>query len=439
MTAVDTLDRDLAAYLHGEAVAPAPAGLFGRVVGATSGHRPRPAIVARLHDAAGRSAGFRWPAPSARLALAMLLIILTLAAIVAGVLLGLPRPYRDEFTITDSATPGIREFVVAARGRAFVIGGRPPDGDEIRTVIEVFDGATGRFERFGILQSIPLSATSLDDGRILVLERIGSTTAVELIDPDTGVIQSTSAPVFGLDEAPVKALADGRAFIDGQRPVILDPDTGTVEPVHGDPDRRVQLATSLDDGRVLTVSAIAYDDASAPLGPPSVDVFDPATLSFASAGVLPATLYGMTATRLADGRVLFAGGATSIADGSYVPSREAWLFDPATMRFTATGSLTAARWMHSAALLRDGRVLIVGGDIDSARLYRAERSTEIYDPASGTFSAGPSMVEARMNPGTATLADGSVIVVGHHQLVPGEVLAADGGRAARPGSAEVFR
>jgi len=70
-------------------------------------------------------------------------------------------------------------------------------------------------------------------------------------------------------------------------------------------------------------------------------------------------------TLLSDGKVLVAGGR-------YDTSAE--LYDPSTGTFTATGSMTVVRARPSptAALLGNGKVLIVGGDSDvgSAELYQ---------------------------------------------------------------------
>jgi hypothetical protein len=83
-----------------------------------------------------------------------------------------------------------------------------------------------------------------------------------------------------------------------------------------------------------------------------------------------------TATLLRDGTVLIAGGQLS---PGVVASTE--LYDSATGSFTATADMTFGRFFHTATLLVDGRVLIAGGytsypvspNSDSAELYIPSR------------------------------------------------------------------
>jgi len=78
-----------------------------------------------------------------------------------------------------------------------------------------------------------------------------------------------------------------------------------------------------------------------------------------------------TATLLANGKVLIAGGdnATSTA------IQTAELYDPATGLFTAAGSMTSGRTEHTATLLANGKVLMIGGSVNNNNAWRRQNST----------------------------------------------------------------
>jgi hypothetical protein len=122
---------------------------------------------------------------------------------------------------------------------------------------------------------------------------------------------------------------------------------------------------------------------------------------------------GHTATRLADGTVLVAGGRGCCADEQGDESLlSAELYDPASGTWTATGNMTQARTDHTATLLLDGRVLVTGGHSDYRGVPDRDRSAELYDPATGTWTATGAMSLPHYG-GTATLLlDGTVLLAG---------------------------
>jgi hypothetical protein len=124
----------------------------------------------------------------------------------------------------------------------------------------------------------------------------------------------------------------------------------------------------------------------------SAEVYDPATRRSEPVGSMRLRRESHTATRLADGRVLVIGGHEGRRQQMTVHS-SAEVFVPRSRRFTDAGALRTARHKHDAVLLPDGRVLVIGGADRTDRTHFA--STEIHDPRTGTFRAGPSMTHRR--------------------------------------------
>ena len=114
-----------------------------------------------------------------------------------------------------------------------------------------------------------------------------------------------------------------------------------------------------------------------------------------------------TATLLGDGRVLIVGGRGERVNAS------AEIYDPKTTRFTETGSLATARYKHTAGLLPDGRVLIAGGS-DERDWHGKLSSAEIYDPRTGKFTATSSMNDSRFK-----LPDEAVVLASGRLLIAG--------------------
>lgn len=217
------------------------------------------------------------------------------------------------------------------------------------------------------------------------------------------------------------ALADGRVLVAGGRgcgPIggscddaeIYDPTSGTFALTGRLLRPRIHsTATLLTDGRVLVLGGEDSGTMS------SAELYDPATGVFTSAGDMNVPRAQHAATRLQDGRVLITGSIDfSTFPRTAVGSAE--IYDPATGQFTLTGSLVQARYYHTATMLPDGRVLLAGGSARGVPLRTAESSplasTEIYDPATGTFSAAASLGVERSFHTATLLSDGKVLVAG---------------------------
>ncbi|MBM4394027.1 MAG: hypothetical protein FJ090_23110, partial [Deltaproteobacteria bacterium] len=135
-------------------------------------------------------------------------------------------------------------------------------------------------------------------------------------------------------------------------------------------------------------------------------VLDPTWTTATSAMTVPRRAH--TATLLSDGRVLVVGGERSAAGGAVTHHTSAELFDPATDTFAATGSLSVARSHHAAVRLGDGTVLIAGGSNATPALAPAER----WDPTTGQFTAAGTLGDARRDAGLAVRPSGDALVSG---------------------------
>ncbi|MEI7473676.1 MAG: kelch repeat-containing protein [bacterium] len=83
------------------------------------------------------------------------------------------------------------------------------------------------------------------------------------------------------------------------------------------------------------------------------------------------------------------------------------------LKFEKVGNLNIARCRHTATLLQDGRVLIIGGRNSALPFnHQTLKSTEIYDPKTKKFTMGPDMLFAREKPVAVLLNDGRVFIIG---------------------------
>lgn len=165
--------------------------------------------------------------------------------------------------------------------------------------------------------------------------------------------------------------------------------------------RASHTATRLADGRVLIAGGMERNGVFFA----SADIFDATANTFRVARhAMTMKRVSHSATLLGDGRVLIAGGwATQDR-----PVDEAEIFDPRSETFAATGKMTMRRTGQTATLLPNGTVLLAGG-------YDGERNVaaaEIFDPKTKRFTAIGRMNSARVQHSATTLSDGAILIAG---------------------------
>jgi hypothetical protein len=317
---------------------------------------------------------------------------------------------------------GLAALLLVAVAGAAIIGGRPP-----------------------AIQGAFVDGPSLDDGRIAnavtlpngrVLVGVGTQEGtipgtstlrcippcrphLVLLDPGTGAFTPTATTPAGLEVESMALLHDGRVLIvSGAEGGNVDPSATIYDPVA---DRFDEVAAPLEartwpflvtlaDGRVL----VGGGESEGALA--TTEVFDPATGTFSAAGSMTRPRsFGAIAVLLPNGRVLVAGGGAEVG-------ATAELFDPAAGTFSPTGSMTVGRGgFFTATTLRDGRVLLAGGLVphpaDPTVRPDATATAEVYDPATGRFTAVGSMAAPRYMHAASILADGTVLLAtGSHDL-----------------------
>ena len=227
------------------------------------------------------------------------------------------------------------------------------------------------------------TATLLNDGRLLIAGGAATDSpghsspglyhdSTELFDPETG----TSSAARSMSVA--RTRDEGILLPDG-RVAILGAHLAPVEIYDPQSGRFSAYNATLGDIGTATLLPNGKILTYCVLG---VAIFDPDTGNFASLPGTIASRGGHTATLLLDGRILIVGGGLTVALG-----KSAEIYDPTSNAFTEVGELDNERRNHKAVLLQDGRVLVIGGSKgDLASPPEPVTAAEIYDPATGSFS-----------------------------------------------------
>jgi WD40 repeat protein len=308
-------------------------------------------------------------------------------------------------------------------GKVLVLDGGQFDIDDLLVPItgaEIYDPSSGSFGApLPTTEAREFhTATLLQNGKVLITGGgSDSDTSAELYDPATGEFKETGSMVIARQGHTGTLLPDGRVLIVGGsstdlRTEIYDPATenfsitGSLSAL-----RSAHTATLLPNGKVLIVGGKndLIQSIATPKALATTEIYDPQSGTFSLSGSMTVARTGHTATLLGNGKVFVAGGANT------APLASTEIYDPSTGQVMVGPTMAIARVNHTATLLGDGTILLVGGIPALQAVYTQYSPTstaEIYDAASGTFSQTGSMSDGRFWHTATLLSDGRVLVVG---------------------------
>jgi len=347
------------------------------------------------------------------------------------------------------AATGDMVTMLAYRSSALLPGGKvlfagglvANDGNYIGTnTAEVYDSAsstfaaTASFAPVGNYQGYrwAATATALADGKVLVAggtSQHAALSSAQLYDPVTATFAPTGNMIAQRVGHTATLLPSGKVLLAGGTPgssspvndsgaEIYNPGTGTFAITAGAMTsylngRYGATATLLADGKVFVAGGANSNSPCPDGGIASAELYNPAAGTFApTLGQSVFVKYDHTATLLSTGKVLLAGGFGDAFDCLGAGAGNvAELYDPVAGSFSQTGNMVASRGGQTATLLMNGKVLIAGG-ADPNNTDNSIASAELYDPATGLFSAAASMTLARQDATATALPGGRALIAG---------------------------
>jgi N-acetylneuraminic acid mutarotase len=175
--------------------------------------------------------------------------------------------------------------------------------------------------------------------------------------------------------------------------------------------RRLYTATTLGDGHVLVAGGISGARQFPVPGLNVVEIYDPAQNKWTAGTPMKHARWGHSAV-LVGTKVLVAGGFTVRSGQSELALTSAELYDPVAKTWTEVGAMADPRGGHAAVVLKNGKVLVVGGSLPTGNGSAADLAfCELYDPTAQTWSTTGSMTAARAGHQATVLNGGAAVLV----------------------------
>ena len=174
------------------------------------------------------------------------------------------------------------------------------------------------------------------------------------------------------------------------------------------------LGVAALNGKLYAVGG-SYQKSNSYRGRPlaSMEVFDFATKNWTTGPSMSDTRVGLGVTALND-KIYAVGGSFFSSSPSAPHYATMEVFDPATNNWTVGPNMHTISISQFGLAALNGKLYAVGGQgyaSPVAPTVTPLRSMEVFNPATDTWNAGPSMSEARQQPGVAAL-DGKLYAVG---------------------------
>jgi hypothetical protein len=287
---------------------------------------------------------------------------------------------------------------------------------------ELYNPATGRWAVTGAMNipRVNFTATLLPDGQVLAVGGSGggenALSSAELYDPATGTWSVTGSLHQGRFGQSATLLPDGQVLIAGGENAkfallasaeLYNPATGKFSPAGSmTTAREGQSATLLNNGQVLLAGGTGATAAT--------ELYNPATGKFTATGSMSAPRGTNVGTLLPGGDVLVTGRAQLFAE-RYHPATGQW--SNASTGLPACSSISECRRGSSATLLGTGSVLVAGGFTGLEQNPATTSSAMLYDPGTNTWTATGSMEIGRAGHTATLLKNGQVLIAGGENFV----------------------